>query len=186
MSIDIKWLEENILKRPMNENEQQALQCLRVREYKSGDTIVEQGKPGGQLYILRSGKASVEDNNAETGRVRIASVDAGAMFGELTFMNNTPTTAEVVAREDCVVYKLSRDDFAKVMHEREVGFAIFSAMLENQGNIIRTMNAQMTPVLQKLAKKAASLPTFVKVFAILFILAYLSAFIYISFKDFAY
>ncbi len=186
MSIDIKWLEETILKRSVSEVEQKALQYLRERQYKTGDTIVEQGKPGGQLYILRSGKASVEDNDSNTGRIRIASVDAGAMFGELTFMNNHSTTAEVVAREDCIVYKLSRDDFSKLMHERELGFAIFTAMLENQANIIRTMNAQMVPVLQKLAKKAASLPTFVKIFALIFILVYLSAFIFISFKDFAY
>ena len=186
MSIDIKWLEENILKRSATDVEREALQYLREHQYKTGATIVEQGKPGGQLYILRSGKASVEDNDSNVGRVRIASADAGAMFGELTFMNNHSTTAEVVAREDCIVYKLSRDDFSKLMHERELGFAFFSAMLENQGNIIRTMNAQMVPVLQKLAKKAASLPAFVKIFALLFVLAYLSAFIYISFKDFAY
>ncbi len=106
MSIDINWLEKIILSRALSSSEREAMSGLTLSTFKEGDTIISKGQEGGILYILRSGVAQVEDN-LEGIRVRIAGLQEGTIFGEMSFLNNQKATAEVVALGDCVVYKLT-------------------------------------------------------------------------------
>ena len=187
MSIDIAWLEENILKRTLTAEEREAIQCVQVKTYNAWDKIIEQNQPGGTLYVLRSGTADVEDNNGKD-RVKIANIKEGTMFGLTSFMNDdSTTTAEVMAKETCVVYELTKEAFAVLMRDHQnLAFTIIHRVVSNQSKIIRAMNEQMLPILRNLAKKANSLPLFVKLFPIFFIIAYVLAFFYISWKDFSY
>ena len=186
MSIDIKWLEENVLKRTLTQEEREAIQCIQVKSYNTWDKIIEQNQPGGTLYVLRSGTADVEDNNGKD-RVKIANIKEGTMFGLTSFMSDDNTTAEVTAKESCTVYELTKQDFCGLMRNHQnLAFTILNRVLNNQSKVIRAMNAQMIPILRNLAKKANSLPLFVKLFPIFFIIAYVLAFFYISWKDFSY
>jgi len=186
MSVDITWLEEKVLKRTLTPEERQALSCIQVKSYNAWDKIIEQNQPGGTLYIFRSGVADVEDNDGKE-RVRIANIEEGTMFGELSFMSDEPTTAEVIAKEKSEVYQISRADFSELMRNQQaLAYTFMCQMLNNQGRIIREMKSQLAPILRNLAKKANSLPLFVKLFPIFFIIAYILAFFYISWKDFSY
>ena len=186
MSIDIAWLEENVLKRTLTAEECKAIECIKVKSYNTWDKIIEQDQPGGTLYILRSGTADVEDNNGEE-RVKLANIKEGTMFGLTSFMSNVKTTAEVTAKEKCEVYELTRGDFSVLMHNHEdLAFTIINQVIINQSKVIRDMNAQLVPILRNLAKKANSLPLFIKLFPIFFVIAYITAFFYISWKDFSY
>jgi len=186
MNIDIDWLEERILKRQLNPEEQKAMNCIQVKAYRPWEKIIEQDQPGGTLYILRSGTADVEDNNGKD-RVRLANLHEGTIFGLTSFMSDEKTTAEVMAKETCIVYELSRDAFSVLMRDnQELAFTILCRVLNNQSKVIRAMNAQAVPILRNLARKANSLPLFVKLFPILFVIAYILAFLYISWKDFSY
>jgi len=180
MSVDMQWIEQNLVKRSLSESEREALGCIQEKTYNLGDIIIEQGQAGGVLYMLRSGKASVEDNN-DGNRVRIAEVSEGTLLGEISFLGNHETTAEVVAGENCVVYTLTRDDFTTVMRDQhDLAFSIFSQMLASQTQIIKEMNSQIIPMLRALKKKAQQLPLVIKVLPVVFVLIYLSALAYVS------
>jgi len=186
MSVDIAWLEEKVLKHTLTPEEREALSCIQVKSYNAWEKIIEQDQPGGTLYIFRSGAADVEDNNGKE-RVRIADIKEGTMFGELSFMSDEKTTAEVIAKETSEVYQISRDDFSELMRSQQnLAYTFMCRILNNQGKIIREMNSQLVPILRNLSKKANSLPLFVKLFPIFFIIAYILAFFYISWKDFSY
>lgn len=186
MRIDIDWLEEKVLKRALAPGERDAVNCIQVKAYKPWEKIIEQDKPGGTLYILRSGAADVEDNNGKY-RVKLANLQEGTMFGLTSFMSDENTTAEVTAKETCIVYELTRDAFSVLMKEhQDLAFTILHRVLNNQSKVIRAMNAQVVPILRNLAKKANSLPLFVKLFPIVFVILYILAFLYISWKDFSY
>jgi len=187
MNIDFEWLEANVLKRALNPGEREALGCIQVKTYKTWEKIIEQDQSGGTLYILRSGTADVDDNNGKDSRVKLANIGEGTMFGLTSFMSDENTTAEVMAKDTCIVYELTREAFSVLMRDhQELAFTILCRVLSNQSKVIRAMNAQMIPILRNLAKKANSLPLFVKLFPILFVIAYILAFFYISWKDFSY
>ncbi|MES0371300.1 MAG: cyclic nucleotide-binding domain-containing protein [Mariprofundaceae bacterium] len=186
MSIDIDWLEKNVVKRALSSDERAALACVKVTTFTTGQAIITQGQPGGTLYLLRSGKASVEDNQ-NGNRMRLADVAEGDCFGALTFLNGEPTTAEVLAHQDCEVYSLDHDDFSTLMRDQQtMAYEIFTHILEHQTQVISNMRAELLPVLRKLKQKADSLPLFIKLLPVLFIITYVLAFFYISWKDFSY
>ncbi|HED14484.1 MAG TPA: cyclic nucleotide-binding domain-containing protein [Gammaproteobacteria bacterium] len=180
MSIDMRWIEQHLANRPLSHEERKALGVIDERFYKIGDTIIEQGQPGGVLYMLRSGKASVENNN-DGVRVRISDVVEGTLLGEISFLGNHNTTAEVIAGDHCVVYTLTREAFSSIMRDHhDLAFAIFSQMLASQTKIIKEMNSQIIPILRTLKKKAQQLPLIIKVLPVVFVLIYLSALAYVS------
>lgn len=186
MSIDIAWLEKNVVMRTLSADERAALACVKTSNFTTGQAIIRQGQPGGTLYLLRSGKASVEDNQ-NGNRMRLADVAEGDCFGALTFLNGEPTTAEVLAHQDCEVYSLNHDDFSILMRDQQtIAYEIFTHILEHQSQVITNMRAEMLPVLRKLKEKADSLPLFIKLLPIVFIALYVLAFFYISWKDFSY
>jgi len=180
MSIDMQWIAQHLVNRPLTPEEETALEIIDERSYKLGDAIIKQGQAGGVLYILRTGKASVEDIN-DGNRVRIAEVSEGTLLGEISFLGNQKTTAEVVAGQNCTVYSLTRDNFSRIMHDHhDLAFSIFSQMLASQTKIIQEMNSQVIPILRAIKKKAQQLPLIIKVLPIVFILIYLSALAYVS------
>ncbi|GAV19275.1 DNA-binding transcriptional dual regulator Crp [Mariprofundus micogutta] len=187
MSIDTAWLEKNILNRALSANEKQALSCVNTTTVAKGEKIITEGQPGGTLEIMYSGRAKVEDNNRYEGRITLAEIEAGTLFGELTFLNKKRRTADVTALEDCVVYTLTQDDFTSLMqNQHELAYAILAAIMERQTSVIMSQRVTLAPLLRTLKDKAKKLPLFIKLAPVIFILLYISGFLYISWKDFDY
>jgi len=187
MSIDWTWLEEKVLQRKLTEDERKALACLSEEQFAAGQKIITQGQPGGMLYILRSGRVGVEESDRYEGRINIANIEEGGIFGELTFLNNQPTTADVTASEDCVVYKLSHGDFSALMRtQQQLAYSVFTFILNHQSRVIQSMRLRLVPMLRQIKDKAAKLPLTIKLLPVIFILLYILAFFYISWKDFSY
>jgi len=142
MEIDFDWLGKEILDRELTDEERAALaEVMSAHEAPKGETIVTQGQPGGVLRILRSGRADVETEDVGGERVHIVTVGEGALFGEMTFLTNDAASATVTAREDCIVYRITRDGLSKLMNTRqELVFALVAYMLLYAARVIRGMN----------------------------------------------
>jgi len=175
MTVDTEWLDKNVIKRDLTETERGALNVLEIATYKEGDNIIEKGQAGGTLYILRSGIAQVEDNH-EGIRVRIAGLQEGTIFGEMSFLNDNKASAQVTALTECTVYKLSKDQFKVIMAEhQELAFAIFNDILNEQTAIVQKMNEQFIPILRNIKIKAQKLPLIVKLIPVILIITYITA-----------
>lgn len=187
MAVDISWLEKSILKRELTASERSALNCLTVSNVTSGKKIITEGQAGGTLEIMRSGKAKVEDNNRYEGRVILAEIEAGTIFGELSFLNNKRRSADVTALENCVIYTLAHDDFTELMkNHHELAYTILTAIMDRQTSVIMSQRVTLAPLLRSLKDKAQKLPLFIKVAPLVFIVLYILAFFFISWKDFNY
>jgi CRP-like cAMP-binding protein len=141
--INVAWLEENVLKCKLSDNEKQQLAgCVDRVEFAKGETIVKEGDSGGFLYLLRRGSADVLKETAGHQQ-RITTAGEGALFGEVTFLTGEPASASVVANQDCVVYKMSRAGYSKLMQtSQELVFALFTYMLVSTSKIVRKMNEE--------------------------------------------
>jgi CRP-like cAMP-binding protein len=62
----------------------------------AGTTIITQGTAGKQAFVLLSGSATVKRNGK-----KIATVQAGAIVGELSLLDRGSRTATVVCDTDC-------------------------------------------------------------------------------------
>jgi len=187
MAVDMTWLEANALHTTLSPKEKKALLPLTELTFAKGDTIIKQGDEGGSLYIIKSGEVSVQDYNRYEGRISFVTLKEGDLIGELSFLNDRRAAADVKAEEDCVLYKLGREDMARLMkNEQGLAFTIMNTIVNHEAKLLGNMRRELVPMLRKFKDKADKLPLTIKLIPVIFTLIYTAAFIFISYKDFSY
>ncbi len=84
---------------------------FRRRKIPEGMAIVIQGDPGTEFYVISSGTASVEVEDAWGQRRTVAHLSDGDYFGEVALLQDIPRTATVVAQTPLDLFVLGRHDF---------------------------------------------------------------------------
>jgi sulfate permease, SulP family len=79
------------------------------RTLEIGAPLLRQGDPPDDVFVLQSGRLTVEVTTPEGKRIRLRSVLPGVVVGEVAMYTGTPRTADVVAETPSVVLRLSRD-----------------------------------------------------------------------------
>jgi CRP/FNR family transcriptional regulator, cyclic AMP receptor protein len=79
----------------------------------SGQEVIRQGASELMVYIIESGSVSIVRDDAN-GRVELATVSAGSVFGEGAFFSRMPRSASVVARARGVLWGLSPMRYAEL------------------------------------------------------------------------
>lgn len=71
---------------------------VEFRAFNDGDRLVEAGTPGRSILLMLRGQAEVWAREGQR-RLRVASMEPGALVGEMTFFSpDMPRTADVVGR----------------------------------------------------------------------------------------
>lgn len=73
-----------------------------------GSTLITQGDPPDDVYVLESGRLLVELVTPEGTQMRVGTVLPGVMVGEVGYYTATVRTADVIAEVPSVVLKLTR------------------------------------------------------------------------------
>ncbi len=91
-----------------------------VRVLRPGAYAVIEGEPSRGVYLILHGTVSVYKNDSESGSmVRIAYLEGGAVFGEMSLFENAPRSATVGATTTCYLFYLDVAIFEAFL--REVG-----------------------------------------------------------------
>jgi tetratricopeptide (TPR) repeat protein len=111
--------------------------------YKIGDVIIEQGAQGQGLVIVREGSLKV--SKLEGGReVTLATLPAGNFVGEMSLIDEAPTSARVTAAEAVKALRVRRDRFEQFMHANDrIALRVYHAFLRTLAGRLRDTNAQM-------------------------------------------
>ena len=86
------------------------LDCVDIKSFGKGSTIIKEGDDGQELYILGEGKAKCFKKFDGQDRF-LRDYDPGDVFGELALLYNAPRAATITAEEDCRLFSLSREAF---------------------------------------------------------------------------
>lgn len=84
--------------------------CVVERDAKAGEVLIREGEPGDSLFLIRAGAVVVEKAVAGERTVVLAQLSAGAVFGEMSLIDNFPTSAMVRAVEDSSFLLIGRLD----------------------------------------------------------------------------
>ena len=82
-----------------------------------GHTFFDMGDSNESLYVVLSGSVRIERPGTETDVV-LATLESGAIFGEMSFMDTSKTTAQVGAVEPTEVLELNSTDFHRILSDR--------------------------------------------------------------------
>jgi sulfate permease, SulP family len=82
-----------------------------------GTTLIRQDDPPDDVFVLESGRLSVEIVTPEGTRLRLRAVRPGVVVGEIALYTGVPRTADVVAETPSVVLRLSRASIERLETE---------------------------------------------------------------------
>lgn len=91
----------------------------RESSFASGDWLVREGMPGESFYLLLSGKLEVvKDVPTPEGfrRERIAYIDPGETFGEMSVIDKQPRSATVLATQESRVLVFTHEALHGMIH----------------------------------------------------------------------
>jgi SulP family sulfate permease len=90
---------------------------LEREEIPEGTVLIREGDPPDDLFVLESGRLRVEMVTPDGTRMRLKTVHAGVVVGEIGLYTGAPRTADVVAEAPSVVLRLRRASIARLESE---------------------------------------------------------------------
>jgi len=115
------------------------LGCLaqaRALHLESGDMVIFQGKVERTFFILLSGSMRISQTNAEGHEQTYHVLEAGSTFGEIAFLANMASSANIRAKEPCDLLTLDETGFWNLMYTcPKVREAIVSNMAQRLGKL---------------------------------------------------
>jgi CRP-like cAMP-binding protein len=82
-----------------------------------GEALVAEGTPSDELFLVLEGTLDVT-MRGPSGERRLATVEPGSYFGEVSLLDPGPAGANVVTEQGSVVLRLSRGRFDDLRRER--------------------------------------------------------------------
>jgi SulP family sulfate permease len=98
---------------------------LERMEIPAGKYFIEQGDPSDDMYFIESGRVAVHVKLATGEVLRLRKMGAGNVVGEMGLYLDKKRSASVIADEDAVVYRLSRESLWDMEEEHPATAAAF-------------------------------------------------------------
>jgi SulP family sulfate permease len=86
------------------------MRYMRRLEVGAGQRIITQGDPADNMYFVESGRVTAQLAQPDGEPIRLQSMAGGNVIGEIGFYLGGSRTADVVAEEDSVIFRLSLSD----------------------------------------------------------------------------
>ena len=95
--------------------------------------IMQEGRAGTSMYVVLEGEVAIT-----VGRKIIEKIGPGGVFGEIALVDQSPRTANAIARVDCALLSLNRDGLIELVKSDP---AIGMAMMRSVASRLRYMNS---------------------------------------------
>jgi CRP-like cAMP-binding protein len=124
--------------------EVEALSALiRVRSLATGETLLPEGARDGVLHVIAAGRISIIKAGPE-GVTVLHTLGPGDLVGELSFMDDVPRYAALVADGPTEVLCLNRADFESLVDKQpRAAYKVMRAIMRVAHEIQRRLSLQM-------------------------------------------
>jgi len=86
------------------------LDQMREERYRAGEVIVNQGDPGGRLFLVVDGYLRPEVSGTERGQI-----GPGALIGEISAIDRLPRTATIKAASEVTLLSMTSHNFMAIL-----------------------------------------------------------------------
>lgn len=90
-------------------------ETCRYRLVSRGETVMQEGEPGIEAYVVERGSLDVRRSGAGPDGVSLARLGPGDWVGEMSLLLDEPRSATVVAATDAQLRRVTRDDMGHVL-----------------------------------------------------------------------
>jgi tetratricopeptide (TPR) repeat protein len=112
--------------------------------YEAGAVIIEQGQPGEALVIVREGNIRVTKRDGVGKDIPIATLGAGKYVGEMSLIDEGPTSARVIAADRVKALRIRKDAFQTYLFTHDlVALRVFRTFTRTLVQRLRETNARL-------------------------------------------
>lgn len=86
------------------------------RKIAAGASIIRQGEPGEEFFVIEKGECAVKMRNGSGQEKEVAKLKKGEYFGEMALLSHAPRSATVEATQPTDILVLSKKDFDLLIH----------------------------------------------------------------------
>ena len=109
-------IDESALFRPLSPAERETLAAgARLVRFGAGETVVREGDPGESMFLIAEGSVGVSAHGRADESQKVALLDAGAAFGEISLLTGAPRLATVRAVEGSTLVEIDKATLAPVL-----------------------------------------------------------------------
>ena len=118
--------------------------CLVPRSVKEGEAIFHLGDDGDDLFLIRRGAVRIMLPIVGKRSHHLATFSRGDFFGEMTFLDRAPRSADAIAGVDSDLFVLSRQRFdALADHHKRLGMELLEGLAKALALRLRHTNTEL-------------------------------------------
>lgn len=103
---------------PLTPRERERLvEGARERRYAAGEVIVREGDLTSSMFLIESGRAGVTIHGPARDSRRLAVLDPGSAFGEISLLTGAPRTATVRALTETVLIEIEKETLSPILQD---------------------------------------------------------------------
>lgn len=163
------------------------LPYLEIISFDPGKSIFEEGDHSSEIYFIFDGEVSLLKNDEQKkSQYLIGKLKQGNIFGEMSFLDNSPRSCTIKTNHHLILVKLSREGFeqqqglSKQMYShiiRNIAIVMIDRLREANKMAMNSSNSEIKKLL--ILSEFARL--FINLFVVLLIACGISGFFYINF-----
>lgn len=112
-----------------------------ARSYEPGEFLFEMGQPGAALFLIHSGKVSVEVSDGEGILTVLTELESGSFIGELALLDHSPRSASARAIQPTQTFALLRSDLETLVNkDPAITTLIYKALAHVIGERLKATN----------------------------------------------
>ena len=127
---------------------------LRFRDLAPDEVLVAQGTSDNHLYVIVRGALAVVRNAGTPERVTLLTLTAGDLVGELSFIDETPHYASLIAASPTRVFGLERERLESLLVTHpDIVYRVMRAIVRTVHEIQRRISMHSTELMNYIYKQ---------------------------------
>jgi CRP/FNR family transcriptional regulator, cyclic AMP receptor protein len=132
--------------------------CVDHRRVEAGSLVLREGEPTADAYLIESGKVRIQ-RKTPYGLFTLATLRAGHLFGETSFVDGNARSGDAVAVGDTALLALQTPRLAAAMEDdQRFSVALYWAFWKSLSFKLRRTNDQLTRFFSESGKPASAQP----------------------------
>ena len=116
-----------------SEDRKKLIERFELKEFSSGQVIVNEGDPGDAMFLIKSGQAEVTTIDPKDKRkLMLARLGAGEFFGEVSLIKDKPRTATITALTNVELLTINKPSFDQLTKDHPEMVSLLEQTIEKR------------------------------------------------------
>ena len=122
---------------------------VELLEFEPDTTVFKEGDDGDSVYFILKGELEVSMDSDWGEAIKIASLNDGSVFCEMSLIDELPRSASITSRSKSSVMKLNKNNFETILEKHPaIGVSLLKGLAQIVCQRVRESNSSLSEYLE--------------------------------------